>query len=458
MQDFLDTLYAEIENIFTSNKNKFKIIEQDGKLTFYRRLVVNLFTDGQNDRFLSEILPIMKKYNIFSVGCKNKIIRQYIIIRKTTSYTDTKYITISFYEITRSCLEIKETDESNRYDISKLYKTLLFYNDGGAYVKNGENGRFYPCSVNDVLCFPEELQSLIFKHYSSNSLFYKDILREKFNAPIKLDELNTYHSKKEYLEKIFQIQLPTSINKKDIFESYAYCCVSKYIKTEQLDYLFSFSGIDKKSLEFRPTLRDRKIIAQNTISSILKSRNPTLNMDVIRDYITYSFELKHPIDILAGKRKIQRYHDELTDRMIKKSLHGKKLVIPDTPLKYLKLPKEFRLLNSKKALIIEGQINHNCVGGYVNYVNKGKCVIYSADINGEHLTIEIKYKKSRKKDNPFIFFINQCYRSYNRPCSTETYEYVLNSVQNASSKAIDNYLKRGVLKNEISNSRKALGS
>lgn len=439
MQDFLCALYSELKNIFITG-NQYEIIVQD-EHELYKQLIVNLNNKERTDttRFLSDILPIIKKYNITSFSYKSNTLQQLIKICKTQNFTtENEYIAISLYRIYRYDFSLKGDEDYSNYPQKSLYKTFLFYNDKKIYVKSGENSKFYPCYVRDVLWFPSELQALIFKHFSSDSLFYKDVLREKFDAPIKIDDLNTYHTKKEYLEKLFKVQLPTAINKKDLFESYSFCCALKYIKSEQTDYLFSLSEI--VDYKYSPTLRKRKIIAKNVISSLLKSRNPTLNKDVINDYINYSMELKQPIDILAGKRKIQHYHDELTDRMIKKSLHGKKLVIPETPLKYLKLSKDFRLLNSKKALITEGMINHNCVGGYVDRVNKGSCIIYSADINGEHLTIEIKYKKSRKKDIPYTFYVAQCYKAYNIECSQETYNYVLSSVENASMKAIEKFL------------------
>ena len=64
---------------------------------------------------------------------------------------------------------------------------------------------------------------------------------------------------------------------------------------------------------------------------------------------------------------------------------------------YLKLPKEFILLDAPGALCQEQKRQHNCVSSYIGRIEKGSCIIYSADINGEHVTIEIRYRKTRGK-------------------------------------------------------------
>ena len=102
--------------------------------------------------------------------------------------------------------------------------------------------------------------------------------------------------------------------------------------------------------------------------------------------------------------------------MIFKANYGKKLVIPETPLKYLKLPKEFILLTTKS-------------------------LVYAADIDGEHLTIDIRCRKSRKKNKKYDFYVCQCYKSYNKPCKNETLQYVQECVEHSTEKAVEKYIK-----------------
>jgi hypothetical protein len=113
------------------------------------------------------------------------------------------------------------------------------------------------------------------------------------------------------------------------------------------------------------------------------------HIETLHDYIRFAEILNIPVDIKAGTHKVSRLHDEYTDKFVRKMNYGKKLDIPETPLKYIELPSEFKRLETKSALMAEGVIQHNCVGTYVDAVNRGDCVCYTADIAGEHLTIEI---------------------------------------------------------------------
>lgn len=122
-----------------------------------------------------------------------------------------------------------------------------------------------------------------------------------------------------------------------------------------------------------------------------------------------------------------------------KANRSSKTQIRETPLKYLKMPKEFVRLKTQEALIAEGKRNHNCVGGYWKRVLEGKSLIYSADIQNEHLTIEIRFCKTRSKTKKYNFYINQCYKAYNRPCSPSVLEYVKECLESNSENAIKEF-------------------
>ena len=174
------------------------------------------------------------------------------------------------------------------------------------------------------------------------------------------------------------------------------------------------------------------------MKSLLSARLVDINQSVLNDYIDFSLQLCKPVDILAGKKRIVKLHNEITDEIIEKTNKLSKITIPETPLKYLKLPKEFVLLKSQKALINEGRINHNCVGAYGQDIISGKCVIYSANIQNEHLTIEIKFIKIK---NEYKFYVAQCYKACNIPCSPDILAYVRECLAKCSDKAIKKYIK-----------------
>ena len=83
MQDFLCALYSELKNIFITG-NQYEIIVQD-EHELYKQLIVNLNNEERTDttRFLSDILPIIKKYNITSFSYKSNTLQQLIKICKT---------------------------------------------------------------------------------------------------------------------------------------------------------------------------------------------------------------------------------------------------------------------------------------------------------------------------------------------------------------------------------------
>ena len=70
---------------------------------------------------------------------------------------------------------------------------------------------------------------------------------------------------------------------------------------------------------------------------------------------------------------------------------------------------------------------------------KGSCIIYSADINGEHVTIEIRYRKTRGK---YTFIVPQCLKMWNECCSEETLKYVKEQVKEAGEQAVKKYERK----------------
>lgn len=68
-----------------------------------------------------------------------------------------------------------------------------------------------------------------------------------------------------------------------------------------------------------------------------------------------------------------------------------------------------------------------------------KTIIYSADINGEHVTIEIRYRKTRGK---YTFIVPQCLKMWNECCSEETLKYVKEQVKEAGEQAVKKYERK----------------
>lgn len=314
-------------------------------------------------------------------------------------------------------------------------KKIIIFSKNDVYSMSNTNYRLYPTSFKDLNIFPKGLISVLLPYFTESHI-WKDFINDNFFPPVRFNELDLYYNKKDYLEKTFKLNLPKSINKLPLKQSYALCCAVKYIKTEQQQRIFSLKFDFDKS--YNIDKRKRKSIAALYLKSLLSARLKGIDKSIVNDYIDFSLQQRRPVDIFAGKRKIIALHNELADEIIMKSNKRCKVEIPNTPLKHLKMPKEFVLLKTQKALIDEGKINHNCVGGYGKMITSGQCVVYSANIRNEHLTIEIRFRKLR---NSYKFYVSQCYKAYNTPCSEDVLAYVNECLENCSEKAITKYLK-----------------
>lgn len=323
--------------------------------------------------------------------------------------------------------------------------TILIYPDGAVMTaKPNFTNKYYQTTVKNVIQkLPSDIQKALFEKFAGNSLLYKDFMTDKFLATMRLTDLDKKFNKLDYFQSAFpDVAFPKTANKMNCYELYAIGCAEKYIEPEQAGLLFEKDYRIDKVQDFTPSKRRCKEIGKNYIKSILKQKvteEVLYEFDFfIDDYVEMAMELKERIDIKAGKKKIRKLHDKYAERLLKKKHRGK-IKIPETPLKYLKLPKEFILLDAPGALCQEQKRQHNCVSSYIGRIEKGSCIIYSADINGEHVTIEIRYRKTRGK---YTFIVPQCLKMWNECCSEETLKYVKEQVKEAGEQAVKKYERK----------------
>lgn len=342
------------------------------------------------------------------------------------------YLSLSKDEYTIECYGVRDI-------------AILIYPDGAVMTARPNFDRkYYPTTVKNVIQrLPSDVQKALFEEFAGNSLLYKDFMADKFLATMRLTDLDKKFNKLDYFQSAFpDVAFPKTANKMNCYELYAIGCAEKYIEPEQAGLLFEKDYRIDKVQDFTPSKRRCKEIGKNYIKSILKQKvteEVLYEFDFfIDDYVEMAMELKEKIDIKAGKKKIRKLHDEYAERLLKKKHRGK-IKIPETPLKYLKLPKEFILLDAPGALCQEQKRQHNCVSSYIGRIEKGSCIIYSADINGEHVTIEIRYRKTRGK---YTFIVPQCLKMWNECCSEETLKYVKEQVKEAGEQAVKKYERK----------------
>lgn len=367
-----------------------------------------------------------------------------------------KMITLTFYENYLAIRTYKDIEKvyfhldfsKNEYEIKYPGNkdiTILIYPDGTAMTaKPNFERKYYPTTVKNVIQrLPSDVQKALFEEFAGNSLLYKDFMTDTFLATMRLTDLDKKFNKLDYFQSAFpDVAFPKTANKMNCYELYVIGCAAKYIEPEQAGLLFEKEYRVDKVHDFIPSKRKCKEIGKNYIKSILKQKvveEASYEFDfLIDDYVAMAMELKEKIDIKAGKKKMLNLHDEYAERLLKKKHRGK-IKIPETPLKYLKLPKEFILLDTPGALYQEQKRQHNCVSSYIGRIENGSCIIYSADINGEHVTIEIRYRKTRGK---YTFIVPQCLKMWNECCSEETLKYVKEQVKEAGEQAVKKYEKK----------------
>lgn len=117
--------------------------------------------------------------------------------------------------------------------------------------------------------------------------------------------------------------------------------------------------------------------------------------DIIFDYVQMSKTLKKRISLNFNSfSKLKEAHDDLAKIITEKNTPL--IRIPkNSQFKRLqaKLPGDFEWIKTRKRLVKEGHEMHNCVASYANLINKDKCAIYSAEINGTRYTMEFRSSK-----------------------------------------------------------------
>ena len=350
-------------------------------------------------------------------------------------------VNVSDYRIEVESVCLFSFNENDYIEIQKAYRP-----------GNGKKKTKRPCTIRDLKDnLPPNIYDVIVDYFSEGSKLYLDIKRDNCCPPIMLNKLSDCHTKKEYLEKLFKTELPPSVNKRNFGYAYMACCALKYVKPEQKDLLFATEDFDplkedlyenycylENSGHF-PSFRNSKMYAARFLTEHFYTkygeRSAMFFKDWFKDQILKSKSQRNYVDLLWSKNKIQEIHDEWVD---KNFLKNKKcypaIKIPETPLKYLKLPDEFELINNTRRLIQEGYEQHNCVSGYAPIINSGHCIIYAAEIKGEKITIEVSLFQPKKGE--YEIRVSQCYAVCNTLVSDDTLKYVNTAVENAKENAI----------------------
>ena len=313
------------------------------------------------------------------------------------------FLIITFYE---SAIYI-EMGSSKYLELRKGYYQ---FKDEYSIEARNRRGYYYPLTLKAI----EQsnfLFYIFFRKYflvlAKENLLIKDLLKEYTNkdflmdVPIAFSLLKEAKNKKHLLEIKVKYKVPASLNKYPLSLSYTFLKSIKYLKyKEDIPKLMEFVKVIFNKNSFKNILTRNKEIEK--IKNFFKIYFCfTLKVDsykerIIEDYINLCFLEKRKINLkIKSYKRIENEHNELA---MKNGLRGQRLEIrKDNPFLKLKFPDEFEMIKDVERLYQEGVLNRNCVFSYLDYINSGKCMIYSTIYEEERHTIEIGIE-----DNKFI--------------------------------------------------------
>ena len=152
--------------------------------------------------------------------------------------------------------------------------------------------------------------------------------------------------------------------------------------------------------------------------------------ELVPDIFNMLNTLKESVNFrkMLNENRAWEYHNELVKKInLKKaeSIPDRKLKIHNNYERLIKaLCNKYELIDNEKRLYIEGQKQHNCVYSYLDYIERGECVIFSyVDSNNKRFTIEFYISDVK-------YFINQISGKYNSTEGTEKISDELNMILN----------------------------
>lgn len=302
---------------------------------------------------------------------------------------------------------------------------LVIYDYNHIYVEGKK--RFYPATLKSLYKIDKEIVITMMEHFSSKNSLWKDIKKDyeesNYYCSISMELIWACHNKKELLEKKnekkymrLDISLSNSINKFPLKLAYHVAEALKYVEKNEIQKIMLF--VNKIYNSDDPYVYDVSHIFARYYQDTLSNYDDENcdQFDFLNDYIFMVIKMKKTFNLkMKSINKLVEEHNRMA--ILYRAKYVKKISIPkDSPFLQLKLPPEYVLIKTKKALIEESVENQNCVAAYDTLINKGKCVIYSIICDKKRYTIEIRYKKQHEK---IRFYINQFYGKKNTSAPEE---------------------------------------
>lgn len=280
-----------------------------------------------------------------------------------------------------------------------------------------------------------------FKNILNKENLYK-LLRIDFNVLISC------HNVQEVIEKSLNTKINFNLNKFDICLALSFAISLNFIPKNEQNKLYKFALENSKLIydyvdfinnnftneyffEIKYKRKKYRIISIPLFLLYHKLKPKKENHQneileiytLIKDYIRLSHETNNLINLnINSINRITNEHDVLTMELEKKQIpKNKKLKIKEDFIN-LKLPKEFKLIETHKELYLHGMEQKNCVYTRRREIEDGLSAIYSLNYEGGVYTLEIFKRKNK-------FAIKEIKAKYNEFANKEVINFVEKSLK-----------------------------
>ena len=433
------SFFEYLENNYYKSKNPVFVDYESGRGNNQTRDW--FFLDEEVLSFLEEASNLIIQKNISSNYLS--ISGNALKLRVSVSYTGVSFCFITgnnynirFYDNLNDMPKVEKTKIQIGWETESKSTTLFLpYDEENIYSK--KNGKFIPANIrifsilaNRFWSFTNQLQSVLLREFIDRNIdngcyTFKDLLpyfeNGKYIAmnlpPIKISDVVKYGSSLDMLmQSVYKTADFVNWNRCNLVYCYSLMKIRNKITTQSWDYLQN--GINDLS-------HDKPFNMVQYLSERVFNKSSNF---LVSDYISMCKQMKRKVNLLyTSERKLKDAHDELAIKYSEKYTPVIKIPKGSKFLKLRKvLPEEFEWIKTRKRICKEGEIQHNCVASYADYVNKDMCAIYSLVKDGNRYTIEFQKYGNR-------YTINQLFGVCNSDAPDEVFDYVSSFITQGAS-------------------------
>lgn len=333
----------------------------------------------------------------------------------------------------------------SRFSISTISKILFVENLGFfGFTTRNDRVRTFPMSCKYLVeqfeewgGIREEFFHALMDDIADFSYAGKDLKKEYemnpsliINTPYSVNDYLLHDNKLDFVRNKEGIVSENDIKRfPTLFSSYLREA-KKFLIPRDYPKFRSFlkDCLNKKNFKYEPVSKINKMF--NSYYRI-KTRGH-YDAYITQDYMLMMKDMRKPISLSLSNKSIRNKHDEIMPehrKFMAEKMKKQKGDVLDLPKKYngVKIP-GFKRLDRVSEFMYEGERQKNCVASYIESTKRGKCAIFSGDIDSIHYTLEVVLGDNNQ------FFINQMRTYKNKDSTLEHQKYVQNYIDKANAR------------------------